>query len=249
MWRGPTVAGQKEASAKIKGKVFTIHSKLIALAAERGSDPTINTLLADAIADAKRAGVTTDVIDRAVKRGAGLDKDSQKVEEIFYEGYAPGGVAVIVRALTDNHNRTAPNMRHIFSAFWGNLGETGSVSNFLFDYLGKICIETPEDIEAFELELLGIGGESTKIITNKSHLVPVKSALQEAGYTIVESQLTYEAKNYIEVTEFEIALKIYKMLEAFHEDEDVEWIWNNADISDELWKEVEAFIESKKFRT
>jgi transcriptional/translational regulatory protein YebC/TACO1 len=97
--------------------VFTIHSKLIALAAERGSDPTINTLLADAIADAKRAGVTTDVIDRAVKRGAGLDKDSQKVEEIFYEGYAPGGVAVIVRALTDNHNRTAPNMRHIFSAF------------------------------------------------------------------------------------------------------------------------------------
>jgi transcriptional/translational regulatory protein YebC/TACO1 len=70
--------------------------------------------------------------------------------------------------------------------------------------------------------VIGIGGESTKIITNKSHLVPVKSALQEAGYTIVESQLTYEAKNYIEVTEFETALKIYKMLEAFHEDEDVE---------------------------
>lgn len=258
MWRWPTVAGQKEASAKIKGKVFTIHSKLIALAAERGSDPTINTILADAIADAKRAGVTADVIDRAVKRGAGLDKDSQKVEEIFYEGYAPGGVAVIVRALTDNRNRTAPNMRHIFSAFWGNLGETGSVSNFLFDYLGKICIKTPEDIEPFELMLLDmevedyavwIGDESTKIFTSKAYFVSMKTALQNAGYTIIESQLTYQAKNYIEVTEFETALKIYKMLEAFHEDEDVEWIWNNADISDELWKEVEAFIESKKFRT
>lgn len=88
----------------------------------------------DAIHIAKKDGVTADVIDRAIARGAGLDKDAKKVEEIFYEGYAPGGVAIIVRTLTDNRNRTAPNIRHIFSAFGGNLGETGSVSSFLFDY-------------------------------------------------------------------------------------------------------------------
>lgn len=258
MWRGPTVAGQKEASAKAKAKIFTIHSKLIALAAERGSDPAINTTLADAITDAKRSGVTADVIDRAIKRGTWLDKDSLKVEEIFYEGYAPGGVAIIVRTLTDNRNRTAPNMRHIFGAFGGNLGETGSVSNFLFDYCGKIRITTPSDIDSFEMMLLdmdiedyviGIDAVETEIITSKVFFHSIKTSLQNAGYPILHSWLGYYAKNYIEVTDFEVALKIYKMLEAFHEDEDVEWIWNNADISDTLWKEVEAFIESKKFRT
>jgi transcriptional/translational regulatory protein YebC/TACO1 len=103
------------------------------------------------------------------------------------------------------------------------------VSNFLFDYLGSIRIEKPEDIESFELSILEtdaqdyiIGESDITITTDKSHLVAVKKFLQEAHYTILESQLIYQAKNYIEVTEFETALKIYKLLEAFHDDEDVE---------------------------
>lgn len=256
MWRWPTVAGQKEASAKAKAKVYSLHSKLIAIAAERGADPSQNNTLADAIHTAKKDGVTADVIDRAIKRGAGLDKDSVKVEEIFYEGYAPGGVAVIVRALTDNRNRTAPSIRHIFSAFGGNMGETGSVSNFLFDYKGQITIAKPADIDAFELAILdteaedySIGESDISIVTDRTAFLSVKKALADAGYEVLSGGIGYVAKNFIEVTDLDTALKIYKMLEAFNDDEDVETVWNNADISDALWKEVEEFVAARAFRT
>jgi len=256
MWRWPTVAGQKEASAKAKSKIYNIHSKLITLAAERWSDPSINATLADAIHSAKRDGVTSDVIERAVKRWAGIDKDSTKVEEIFYEGYAPGGVAVIVRALTDNRNRTAPSMRHIFSAFGGNLGESSSVSNFAFDYGWEIHIKKPEDMETFEMMILDTSAEDYKIeweeivvITARENYASVKSAIEKSGYEVISGGLWYRAKNYTEVTDMDNALKIYKMLEEFAADEDVETVWNTADISDELWKEVEQFVASKKFRT
>lgn len=196
------------------------------------------------------------MIDRAIKRGAGLDKESAKVEEIFYEGYAPGGVAVIVRALTDNRNRTAPNIRHIFSAFGGNMGETGSVSNFLFDYKGQITITKPADIDAFELAILDTEAEDyviaenmIEIITDRASFLHVKKALTDAGYEIVSAGIGYIAKNFIEVSDFDNALRIYKMLEAFGDDEDVETVWNNADISDTLWKEVEEYVAARAFRT
>lgn len=256
MWRWPTVAGQKEASAKAKSKIYNIHSKLITLAAEKGSDPSINAALTDAIYSAKRDGVTSDVIERAVKRWAGIDKDSSKVEEIFYEGYAPGGVAIIVRALTDNRNRTAPSMRHIFSAFGGSLGESGSVSNFAFEYRGEIRIQKPSDMDAFEMTILETNAtdyseESDEIIivTTREDFMGIKWILEKAGFIVNSATLGYRAKNYTEVTEMEPALKIYKMLEEFAADEDVETVWNTADISDELWKEVTNFVESKKFRT
>lgn len=256
MWRWPTVAWQKEASAKAKSKIYNIHSKLITLAAERGSDPSINGALADAIYNAKRDGVTSDVIDRAIKRGAGIDKDTTKVEEIFYEGYGPGWVAIIVRALTDNRNRTAPSMRHIFWAFWGNLGETGSVSNFAFEYRGEIHIQKPDNMDDFEMMILDTNAidyaeenEEIVIITPREDYVSIKSALEKSGYTVNSATLGYRAKNYTEVTEMDNALKIYKMLEEFEADEDVETVWNTADISDELWKKVTDFAESKKFRT
>jgi YebC/PmpR family DNA-binding regulatory protein len=256
MWRWPTVAGQKEASAKAKSKIYNIHSKLITLAAERGSDPSINGALADAIHSAKREGVTSDVIERAIKRWSGIDKDASKVEEIFYEGYAPGGVAIIVRALTDNRNRTAPSMRHIFSAFGGSLGETGSVSNFAFDYGGEIHIEKPIDMDTFEMAILETNAQDYSedngkivILTAREDYMVVKWAMEKAGYPIIQSQIGYRAKNYTCVREMDNALKIYKMLEEFEADEDVETVWNTADISDTLWKEVTEFVASKKFRT
>ena len=166
-----------------------------------------------------------------MKRGAGLDKDSAKIEEIYYEGYAPGGVAIIVRALTDNRNRTAPSMRHIFSAFG-------------------------EDMDALEMAIMETDAQDYTeedgmivIRTGKQSFAAVKSSLESAGYTIETSSLGYRAKNYTEVTDFDNALKIYKMLEEFDDDEDVETVWNTADISDALWTEVETFVESRKFRT
>ncbi|GAB0175136.1 MAG: YebC/PmpR family DNA-binding transcriptional regulator [Candidatus Altimarinota bacterium] len=256
MGRGPVVAAAKEKNAKAKAKINTLHAKLIAIAAEKGSDISLNTSLADAIHSAKKDGVTADVIDRAIKRGAGLDKDSQKVEEIIYEGYAPGGVAIIVRALSDNRNRTAPNMRHIFSAYGGSLGETGTVSNFAFDYRGVISLTEYSNSDELEMAIMEtsaedytLEGSEARITTDRTKLSEVRKSLEESGYKIEKSSFEYLPKNYIEVTDFDIALKIYKMLEEFHEDEDVEVVWNNADISDALWKEVEMKVESSKFRT
>lgn len=256
MWRGPTVQAQKEAGAKIKSKINAIHAKLIALAAEKWSDPKENNLLAECITNAKKAGVTIDVIDRAIRRGAGLDTSEKKVEEIFYEGYLSGGVAIIIRALTDNRNRTAPSIRHLFSAYGGNLWETGSVSSFLYEYKGEIRLDTPRDFESFELALLETAaenyenkGEKTLIWTDRTNLMSVKKSLETSGYISESSRFVYIPKNYTTITDVDIALKVYTFLEACAEDEDIEAVWNNADISDALWSEVAEFVESKKFRT
>lgn len=256
MWRWPTVAAQKEASAKIKSKINAIHAKLIALAAERGADPKENNALADAISVAKKAWVTIDVIERAIRRGAGLDAWEKKVEEVYYEGYLSGWVAVIIRALTDNRNRTAPNMRHLFSAHGGVLGETGSVSSFLYDYLGELALPTPVDYDGFELALLDTNaedykkdGDSVHVYTARSDLASVKKALELAGYTFDRAGFVYIPKNYSEVTDFDIALQVYTFLEAASEDEDIEAVWNNADISDMLWKQVAEKVEASRFRT
>lgn len=256
MGRWPVVAAKKDKNAKVRAKINTMHAKLISLAAEKWSDPNLNTALTDAIHAAKKDGVTADVIDRAIARGAGLDKDAKKVEEIFYEGYATGGVAVIARALTDNRNRTAPNIRHIFSAFGGNLGETGSVSNFLFDYLGKIIITKPENTDTFEEYILETAAEDYEIEdtiitiwTDTKSLIDTKKALTDQGYEIEEAGFFYRAKNYTPITDFDTALKLYKMFDEFNEDEDVEVIWNNAHIEDDLWQEVESYVQERKFRT
>ena len=256
MWRWPTVAAKKDKNAKTKAKINTMHAKLISIAAEKWPNPDLNTALADAIHTAKKDGVTTDVIDRAIARGAGLDKDAKKVEEIFYEGYAPGGVAIIVRALTDNRNRTVPNIRHIFSAFGGNLGETGSVSNFMFDYVGKIVIIKPENIDDFEEKILETSAEDYEILdeniiiyTATNEFLNTKKLLSDFGFEILEANFFYKAKNYTQITDFDTALKLYKMFDAFSEDEDSENFWNNADIDDALWTEVEVYIAERTFRT
>ena len=136
------------------------------------------------------------------------------------------------------------------------MGETGSVSNFMFDYKGQIVLQKPDDIDAFELAILDTNAEdyqitdvTIEIVTDKADLIHVKKSLLDAGYEILSSGIGYVAKNFIEVTDFDNALKIYKMLEEFGEDEDVEVVWNNADISDTLWQEVVAFVEARKFRT
>lgn len=256
MWRWPTVAAKKDKNAKAKAKINTMHAKLISIAAEKWSNPDLNTSLSDAIHSAKKDGVTSDVIDRAIARGAWLDKDSKKVEEIFYEWYASWGVAVIVRALTDNRNRTAPSIRHIFSAFGGNLWETGSVSSFMFDYVGKIVIQKVDNIDSFEEKIFDTPAEDYEILDNNiivwtttNNLIETKKLLIDFGYEILESSFFYKAKNYTEITDFDTALKLYKMFEAFNEDEDVEVVYNNADISDSLWKEVETYVNEKTFRT
>ena len=257
MGRGPVIQQKKEAAANARGKIYGIHSKLIALAAQGGTDEALNPALANAIVGAKKASVPTDIIERAIRRGSGQEKDASAVEAVIYEWYGPGGVGVIVRALTDNRNRTAPNMRHIFSAYGGSLGETWSVSNFLFSYNGVIEVDVAQsERERFEETILEteaedytIAWESATVLTDRGGLHATCEKLARAGFSPRSANLEYRATSYVEVTDFDKALKIYKMLEALVEDEDVEKVWNNADVSDTLWHEVETFIESKKFRT
>jgi transcriptional/translational regulatory protein YebC/TACO1 len=147
-------------------------------------------------------------------------------------------------------------MRHIFSGYGGSLGETGSVSNFAFDYGGEIHIATPDDMDAFEMMILDtdatdysvVDGEMV-ILTAREHYTSVKRSIETAGYPILSATLGYRARNYTEVTDMDKALQIYKMLEEFEADEDVETVWNTADISDTLWQEVIDFAERRKFRT
>ncbi len=178
------------------------------------------------------------------------------MEEIYYEGYLSGGVAIVIRALTDNRNRTAPSMRHIFGAYGGNLGETGSVSNYLYEYKGQIILKTPEEKEKLEFALLDTEAEdylmlpeNTTVTTDRTTLISVRKSLESAGYVIESAGFAYIPKNYSEVTDFDTALKVYSFLEACEEDEDIEAVWNNADISDELWEKCREKVEASRFRT
>jgi transcriptional/translational regulatory protein YebC/TACO1 len=147
-------------------------------------------------------------------------------------------------------------MRHIFSSFGGNLGETGSVSGFAFDYRGMIQIERPTDIDAFELVLLEtnaldytIGELYVDIVTDRSEFTSVRSVLVSAGYPIISSQIGYIPRSYIEVTDPDTALRIYKILEDLDTDEDVECVYNTADIADTLWEQCREKVAASRFKT
>ena len=136
------MAHKKAATALQKGKIYGIHSKLIAMAARGGANPDENPTLFAAIEKARKESVTRDVIEKAIRRGAGLDRDAAAIEDITYEGMAAGGIAIIARALTDNRNRTASSIRSHFNKNGGNLGETGTLSNHMFKYRGVFVIPT-----------------------------------------------------------------------------------------------------------
>lgn len=247
---------QKELAAKSRGKVFSIHAKLIALAAQRGSDPSKNAHLADAITAAKKDNVPADNIERAVKRGAGLDKDAAQIEEVYYEGYAMGGVAVIAKGLTDNRNRTAPNVRHIFSKYGGSLGEAGSVSNFAFRHRGVLHFGPVSDAEAFEEAVMGtdaedysVEPEGARVVCDFKKLAAVVSAMKDSGFEPESYGPEYLPNAEIEVGEFDKAFKVYRLIHDLGEDEDIETVWHNADISDEMEQKIVDALEASRFRT
>ncbi len=256
MWRGPVVQARKNVVNAAKGKVFSIHAKLITLAAQSGGNPDDNPTLAAAITKAKKDGVPNENIDRSIKKGTGEDKDAAQISEIIYEGYAPGGAAVIVVALSDNKNRTVANVRSIFSKYGGNMGESGSVS-WNFDRRWVLRFDTA-DINAekleeavFETEALDMWeeGEQMKVITDLEHLRVVEESLKNAWFEAKKSAVEHVPQTMNEITDFDMALKIIKMIEAFDEDEDVQDIFLNADIDDALQTEVIEYIEKHSFKT
>ncbi|MCD5374877.1 YebC/PmpR family DNA-binding transcriptional regulator [Candidatus Gracilibacteria bacterium] len=256
MGRGPVVQARKNAVNSAKGKVFSLHAKLIAMAAQKGGNPDDNPTLAMLITKAKKDSVPNDTIDRAIKKGTGEDKEATQISEIIYEGYAPGGVALLVSTLTDNKNRTVSNIRSVFSKCGGNMGESGAVS-WMFHKKGVIFID-PKKYEYEKIEELIFetaaedieqNPEYIKVVTSLEDYNDVEKFLESKEIELLESKLDYIPDNEIEVTDFDQALKITKMIEAFNEDEDVSLVSSNEIISSELQSQVDEFIDKNTFRT
>ncbi len=229
-----------------KGKMFTKISRQIIVAARSGvPDPEGNFQLRTAIEKAKAAGIPNENIERAIAKGAGTwDSGSNNYEAIRYEGYGPGGVAVLIEALTDNRNRTAADLRVAFSKNGGNLGETGCVS-WMFEQKG-VCIlqgavdedgllEALLEAEADSYELTEVDGiPGAEVFTSISNLENLSQTLKQKGYQAVESELRWIPSNSIAVTDPEVARSLLKLMDALEDLDDVQNVTANFDIADEL---------------
>ncbi len=224
-----------------RGKVFTKLARYIMVAAkEGGGDPDYNPSLKAAIDKAKAENMPNDNIERAIKKGMG-EIGSDSYEEIFYEGYGPSGIAIIVSCLTDNRNRTASDVRHAFDKYGGNLGQSGSVS-FMFDRKGLIAIERHDEIDEDELTMLAIdlGAEDFvseesgfEIITSLTDFNSVRNGLSDNGYEFAAAEITFIPQNYVSLTD-ELDLKnMNKMIDMLEDNDDVQEVYHNWEMPEE----------------
>lgn len=256
MWRGPVVQARKEAVNNAKGKVFGLHAKLISLAAMKWGNPDDNPSLAAAMYEARKAGVPNDNITRAIKKWTGEDTSGEQIQEITYEWYAAGWVALLVHCVTDNKNRTVANIRHIFSKCGWNMWESGSVS-WMFEKKWVFFIDAAhhsfDDVEvlALETEVEDVLEEAgyIKVITAPESFEEVKVFLEKNNIEIYESKRDDITTTEVELTEQEKVLKFTTMLQSFDEDEDVHSVSSNEIIDPKLQKEVDIFIAEHSFRT
>lgn len=230
-----TIKRQKGAKDAARGAVFTKLGNAIALAARGGADPDMNFTLRLAIDKAKAANMPSANIQRSVDRGSGK-LGGEQIQEVMYEGYGPGGVAVLVECATDNVNRTYPEVKLAFSKNGGNIAEKGSVA-FQFDHKGMIRIAGGGDelmmqaLEAGAEDVQEEAGESV-VYTEKNDLAKVRDTLKEAGVEILEAELTYVPNNTVEITDSEVARKVMKVMDALENLDDVSSTHVNFDIAD-----------------
>jgi YebC/PmpR family DNA-binding regulatory protein len=231
-----------------RGALFSKLAREITMAAKiGGGDPDANVRLRSAILSARGQSMPNDNIERAVKRGTGEGVEVQHFDEIVYEGYAPGGVAVIVEAATDNKNRTAAEIRRIFSKNDGNLATSGSVS-YMFHKKGRITVprDTVAEERIFELALeagaeeLTTAEEQYVIITSHDQLYAVAEALKQAGVTTDGQKFTYIPDTTVPVNNETVALQILRLCDSLEEDDDVQNVYSNLDIPDELLARLPA---------
>ena len=232
---------KKEKTDAAKGKIFTQIGKEIAVAVKAGGgDPNNNSKLRDLIAKAKANNVPNDNIKRSIEKALGAGGDN--FEEITYEGYGPAGVAVIVKAATDNRNRTAGNVRAAFSKYHGNLGTTGSVS-FMFSEKGLIVIDNEDgDIDedklmedAMEAGAEDFSGEDGvfEIYTVPDDVYDIEEALKAAGYEIASAEKTKVPQNTVELTDEDDIKFMGLLIEKLEEDDDVQEVYHNWDMPEE----------------
>jgi YebC/PmpR family DNA-binding regulatory protein len=222
-----------------RGKLFTKLIKEITVAARLGGgDPEANPRLRKAIADAKAANMPNDTIERAIKRGTG-EIEGASYEEVTYEGYGPGGVAVLIHAMTDNRNRTVAELRHLFSKNGGNLSEAGSVA-WMFERKGYIVVDKtamPEE-KLFELAIeagaedLRDDEDSFEIITDPESFEAVLAAIKKAGIEPQVAEISMVPQSYVKL-EGQDARQMVKLMEALEDHDDVQKVYANFDISEQ----------------
>ncbi len=224
-----------------KANVFTKLGRYIMVAAkEGGADPEYNPSLKAAIDKAKAENMPNDNIERAIKKGIG-ELGAENYEEIIYEGYGPAGIAVFAVCLTDNRNRTAPDVRHAFDKSGGNLGQSGCVT-FMFDRKGLLAIERTDSMDEDELTMLAIDlgaedivseEEGFEIISSPEDFNSVRNGLQEAGYNFAMAELTYIPQNTIELTNPEDIKNMEKLIDLLEENDDVQNVYHNWEMPEE----------------
>lgn len=208
-----------------------------------GADLSSNFRLRTAVEKAKAAGLPNDNIKRAIEKGSGSGQ-SENYEELIYEGYAAGGVAVVVEAMTDNRNRTAGDIRSYFTKYNGNLGETGCVG-WMFKQVGQITFNKAENWDAIVESAINLGAEDVieddeenKIITTVADFQSIVEGLEKEGYHYISAELTRIPENEIEVTDSAVANKIINLIDKLEEHDDVQNVYANFDISDEIMQSL-----------
>jgi YebC/PmpR family DNA-binding regulatory protein len=228
-----------------RGKLFAKLVKNVEVAARTGGgDPAGNPTLYDAIQKAKKSSVPNDNIDRAVRRGSGVEGGGAQYESITYEGYAPGGVAVLVQVLTDNRNRAASDVRVAFTRNGGSLADPGSVS-YLFHRKGVIIVEkngvSEDDVLAAVLdsgaEEVNDLGESFEVVSEPSDMIAARTALQHAGIDYDSADMAFLPSVEIDLDE-EHAKRVFRLIEALEDSDDVQDVYANYSVADDIMERL-----------
>jgi YebC/PmpR family DNA-binding regulatory protein len=241
-----TIKHKKGTADARRGQLFSKLSRAIMVAAkEGGPDPAANLSLQNAIEKARSYSMPKDNIERAIAKGSGADADGAAFETVVYEGYGPDGVAVLVEALTDNRNRTASDVRHLFSKNGGNLGTSGAVA-WLFERRGVVVVDA-ESTDEDELVLAAADGgaddverdgSSFQVSTPPEQLAAVRTAIEAVGIAVSSAELSMVPKTTVEIADEASAKKLMRLIDALEENDDVQDVWSNFDIPEQVLEAV-----------
>jgi YebC/PmpR family DNA-binding regulatory protein len=241
-----SIKHKKGAADKKRGQLFSkLARALIVAAREGGPDPSGNLALQNAIEKAKSYSMPKDNIERAIARGSGADADANAYEVVVYEGYGAGGVAILIEALTDNRNRTASDVRAAFGKHDGNLGASGAVA-WQFERRGVVLVDA-EGVDEDELTLAAadggaddveLDGSTFQVTSAPESLMGVREAVEAAGFTVENAELTMVPKTTVEVADESTAKKILRLIDALEENDDVQDVYSNFDIPERVLEAV-----------
>jgi YebC/PmpR family DNA-binding regulatory protein len=241
-----SIKHKKKAVDAKRGQLFTKLARAIQVAArDGGGDPAGNPALANAVEKAKDARMPKDNIERAIAKGTGADSDAEAIEEVVYEGYGPGGVAILVDALTDNRNRTGSEVRHAFSSSGGSLGEPGSVA-WTFEKKGSLVADGSRYSEDDLLPAIDAGAEDValdgdvwEVVTAPADLQSVREALEQAGVELDSAELVMRPTTRTPVDDADVP-RLMRLIETLEEHDDVQAVHANFDIDADVLERVTA---------